>query len=46
MPTISDYLPDVQVHAPAMYPAALTKWTEEEDDRKSLSERRRALGWD
>ena len=46
VPTISDYLPDVQLHAPAMYPAALTKWTEEEGGRKSLSERRRALGWD
>ena len=46
VPTISDYLPDVQVHAPAMYPAALPAWTEEKDGRKSLRDRRRPLGWD
>ncbi len=45
VPVISDYLPDVQEHAPAMYPAALTEWTEEDGGRKSLRERRRALGF-
>ncbi|MCW5891527.1 MAG: hypothetical protein KIT14_13390 [bacterium] len=45
VPTISTYVADVQENPPALYPAPFTYWTLEETDRKSLRERRKALGF-
>jgi hypothetical protein len=42
---ISDYNPDVQTFIPALYPAPFSEWAQEDDDRKSLRQRHKQLGF-
>jgi hypothetical protein len=44
VPTISNYLPDVQENPPVLYPAPFTEWASEDGGRKSLRDRRKELG--
>lgn len=45
VPTISNYLPDVQDNIPVLYPAPFSEWASEDGGRKSLRDRRKELGF-
>jgi len=43
--TISSYTPDIQENAPVMYTAPQSYWATEEEERKSLRQSRKELGY-
>lgn len=43
--TISNYTPDVQTYAPALYTAPQSYWATEEEQRESLRQSRKKLGY-